>query len=425
MWTVSNPQLPRAQNESELAHYGVKGMKWGVRKEYKKNPRRKGTPELNRELMDVSKKTSEFYRKVTDSNDNPRFKKRYGYFRHIETNKGTTILGFDGSLQREAMRKLAKEEFGSTYLPESEAVKRFESLPKLDKETTRPFRQFAVNKNGPSYERLHNCFECTLAYEMRYRGYDVQANEKHGGYTLEYHHAFDIKDSFDITSYSGEEAYKCLREQCLSYGEGARGAIGVQWISGGGHGFSWEVKNGEFRLIDTQQAGRDKLSYFDGCDPTNISVFRLDNAEPLPGVVDFVEPFEEIEGEEDEAAKEFAKQKRAEVKVAAKKALLAIEDESLQRRSELKDVGRKIADEFAKQANRIASDIERNKKEVDKKISNIKNDGRKFMNDVLSKVKIPSKTKKSTTKKKQQKNVSGNQAKTLDINDLLKSRRRG
>ena len=34
---------------------------------------------------------------------------------------------------------------------------------------------------------------------MRNRGYDVQANEKHGGTLAEYIHAFDVKDSFTLS----------------------------------------------------------------------------------------------------------------------------------------------------------------------------------------------------------------------------------
>lgn len=33
------------QNVSSFAHYGVKGMKWGVRKEYVPHPRKKGAIE--------------------------------------------------------------------------------------------------------------------------------------------------------------------------------------------------------------------------------------------------------------------------------------------------------------------------------------------------------------------------------------------
>lgn len=144
---------------------------------------------------------------------------------------------------------------------------------------------------------------------MRARGYDVQANIRNGGSTLEYHHAFDIKDAFTVSSQSTEDAYRLMEIQCLQYGEGARGAIGIPWISGSGHGINWKVENGEFVIFDNQQLGRDTYdSFIRSCDPSNIQVVRLDNAEVLPGVVDFIEAYDGLT--EEEIAEEEARKKR-------------------------------------------------------------------------------------------------------------------
>lgn len=81
-----------------------------------------------------------------------------------------------------------------------------------------------------------------MATEMRARGYNVQANDRQGGLSIEYFNAFDIKDSFHVNSTNAEEAYRQISRECLAYGEGARGAMGMMWSSGTGHSINWGGK---------------------------------------------------------------------------------------------------------------------------------------------------------------------------------------
>lgn len=80
----------------------------------------------------------------------------------------------------------------------------------------------------------------------------------------------------------------------------------------------WVVENGEFKIIDAQQSGRNGYETFLHADTAKgISVYRLDNAEVLPGVTDFVEPYE-MTWEELLAQEEFNKKKTAKAKEATK-----------------------------------------------------------------------------------------------------------
>lgn len=293
-----------AQNGSEFAHYGVKGMRWGVRKAYEPVGRKKKLP-TNKKPPSAGD-----YSRYDEHDSKAR--EKYGYDRVVRNQNGTTTLSVDGTYVLDQFDELINnkdkaKDFG--YLSESEATKALKELPKIEKPGSERYERYAVNKDGPTPERLVNCFECTLATEMRARGYDVQANTREGGLTLEYHHAFDIKDAFAVNSQSTEDAYRLMEIQCLQYGEGARGAIGIGWTSGSGHGINWKVENGEFVIFDNQQLGRDTYdSFIRSCDPSNIQVVRLDNAEVLPGVVDYIEAYDGLT--EEEIAEEEARKKR-------------------------------------------------------------------------------------------------------------------
>lgn len=103
-------------------------------------------------------------------------------------------------------------------------------------------------------------------------------------------------NGFSVDSSSIDEAYRQIENQCLGYGEGARGMMSLQWTSGGGHAINWEVKDGEFMLIDNQKMGRDTRESFNRADPAHIDVVRLDDAIVRPGVMDFIEPSEGYTG---------------------------------------------------------------------------------------------------------------------------------
>lgn len=134
--------------------------------------------------------------------------------------------------------------------------------------------------------------------------------KKNGGWGCEARHAFKVKDGFNVKIDKGlkgsgsspeeyvaaaMECYNQIEKQCLSYGEGARGNLGVNYIMGSGHSMSWIVQDGKFQIIDSQQ-NADGKEVFKHCF-SNVDVYRLDNAEVLPDIVDFVEPFEHTEEE--------------------------------------------------------------------------------------------------------------------------------
>lgn len=164
----------------------------------------------------------------------------------------------------------------------------------------------AVNHNGSNDElgRGTNCLYCTTAYEMRRRGYDVQAQQDWvGGIRGDMPQAmfegaktevvFDISNvpyTADATRLNASIAGTAkMIETVEAQGEGARGYIGVQWEGGGGHSMAYEVVNGKMHLIDCQTGddltGDDiwyeRMGYASSC-----TVTRVDNCEFNKAMVD-------------------------------------------------------------------------------------------------------------------------------------------
>lgn len=288
------------QNESdELYHYGVKGMRWGVRKEYETKGRKKSSSALLGPKLTGTRSIKET---------------EHGYV-------NTTVydeLNFD--IDRATIENYIKYDDPNRYASESEARKKFNELPRFNARLSAIQQTQAVNHNAPNLDRHFNCFECTLAYEMRRRGYNVQANEVWGGFPAEVLHAFDVKDAFSIDTTTGlnfnvsyesraKECYKQMEEQCLAYGNGARGMLGIYYPNGGGHAMSWVVENGEFKIIDNQAQDRDGQEIF-MCSDGTVKVYRLDNADVLPGVTDFVEPLVATKEEKKKAKESYERGKK-------------------------------------------------------------------------------------------------------------------
>lgn len=276
-----------------MLHYGVKGMKWGVRKEYELKGRKKSSSKpIVTNAVTIKKKT--------DNGDSTV---------HINDKKDYENLKWQNIYYKDTRPAI--------YAPEAEAKEKLANLPRIYIPQGPDRLELATNHDAPNYDRKMNCFECVMASEMRIRGYNVQSNTVPGAYPFEVLHAFDVKDSFKATvsSPSGsylstntlaKECYDRMEERCLSYGDGARGLVTIKYASTDtGHAMSWEVKNGKFQLRDYQAAGRDPYKTFLQCDTEyGVEVYRLDNAEVLPGVTDFVEPYARTEEEQEAAARQ-------------------------------------------------------------------------------------------------------------------------
>lgn len=379
-WTI------REKTSDELYHYGVKGMKWGVRKEYEPKGR-SSKSDSSKSLIKKLKNSA-----VRDET----IKTRYG---------DVKIDNYDSSDYKKAKDfvDFIAEKYPDRYMDSDQTTKYMADLPKQDGHWRTEEMQIKQNNHDPQSindPRWSNCFKCSMAYEMRMRGYDVQAKPgPHGGWSSEAMHCFDVKDAFAISFTNvntsdrkelAKEAYRQMEKKCLSYGDGARGTVGFQYYDyDSGHSMYWVVENGEFRIIDSQATGRDGYDTFLHADTIEheIEIARLDNADILPGIADFVEPFEKTSEElakEQENAKKL-QQKRKDTSAKKVDALREIEllrtkerDKQIWNEKSFLDKARSIVSKAVKHVKNAA------KKTVSSFSKQNKDDGRSFVEKLFN-----------------------------------------
>lgn len=179
--------------------------------------------------------------------------------------------------------------------------KSFSELKKTNTKETNDEHQKKVNPkyDASTYDYSMNCSFCTAAYDLRKRGYDVEANpiSMVEAYTVE-----DVcgwyKGAKSVSKSTVEAQYRkqvtktkeapsesdMLSTALKKYGDGARGHLALYWDYGGGHDVIWEVENNEvvFRDCQTGEISR-TLSYLSYA--SDYDYVRVDNLEPTEYVL--------------------------------------------------------------------------------------------------------------------------------------------
>ena len=139
---------------------------------------------------------------------------------------------------------------------------------------------FRVTQGGSN-----NCGLCTTAYELRRRGYDVRANFAEQGRSVktlsEFFKNAEIQDDSALANRTKSEWMAAIERRLLRQGDGARGNFGGQYAMGGGHSIIYEVSKGKVIFRDgqtgeTYQSVRDAIGNFV---PGKSNYFRMDNLE--------------------------------------------------------------------------------------------------------------------------------------------------
>ena len=299
-----------------LMHHGIKGQKWGVRRyQYFDGSL---TPEGRLRYY------GKVYHSMSDNhkNDISLAASRAG----IKIKKNTDIT-------------ISKVQKDPNYDPSTGLVrKNKETSAKSDMESVNPN---IIQKNGNiTYVHAryaYNCSHCTVAYDLRRRGFDVAAHPSDNLYgqsgetirkfyknaenrttdvafksnVVKNQNAHEISDDDFRKLY--RESYMCARanpeeykeamqkqgeyvlKTCESYGPNARGNISMRFALGGGHSLAFENdSNGNTTFIDTQTYAMKRSPYKPGgkysdyykqvickSDPFfKANVMRYDNAEP-------------------------------------------------------------------------------------------------------------------------------------------------
>ena len=184
-----------------------------------------------------------------------------------------------------------------------------------NKKTSKEKDRELVNPNYSTgqYEYTKNCSYCSATYDLRRRGYDVEAAPKSRDTNntktviatwYEDTTTKDFRSYRDIYKENGvdvgdgtykdylvdhpEEFTEMLEKELISQGDGARGIIGVTWTGyNSGHAFNYEVENGKVYIVDSQT--NEKLKMIDYISRAeSVDYLRTDNREPSEAILNAV-----------------------------------------------------------------------------------------------------------------------------------------
>ncbi len=246
-----------------LSHHGVLGMHWGIRR-YQPyghggyDPKGNGGREIG-EARYIGKKVDK------------------GYVKKYVRDLAIDVVTLNGSKLCKDLKKIYNYKQGQKFVQEN--VKRLSTL-KIDNKTgfrlkdknmtaDEDMKYVNPNYNNFDWGSKRNCVGSTTAFELRRRGYDVQAIDSDHGSTIS-----DIKQWFpgskNVSIYRSRDEKQIAKDTIkASYGQmtelaektektlikqgnGARGNLLVDYGNGSGHSVSYSVENNKVVLRDCQ-----------------------------------------------------------------------------------------------------------------------------------------------------------------------------
>lgn len=172
-----------------------------------------------------------------------------------------------------------------------------EMMPELNQKQVAMTLDADMAACNPKYSKdgvyKNNCISCALAYDLRRRGYDVEAapidttSAINGSLPVQLgFYKGEKLETFDVPS-DNNVAMKQFSDRILKYGDGSRGLLRIRWKNGDGHAAIWEVSGDIVVIRDPQNntivnlldyVRRAKTFYY----------FRTDNLELTNKVTEFV-----------------------------------------------------------------------------------------------------------------------------------------
>lgn len=308
---------------NELRHYGVKGMKWGVRKERETSNARRGKKSLDKSYEnthnDDKKKRRDKLKKAIKIGTIAAATAltAYGAFRLVDSGELSRLI----SKGKAVLDTLERSKY--TY-PSSRITNVKTALEK----SKNPFIKYDATSGPMTIDEIHskvvaiinperhrnNCLRCTFAYELNRRGYLVKPTKTLKGtgqnVARQYNATHkskptgiikglikaskDDKDGIDwynfIVGYggtkidlSGSFPERNIFKSLASQPNGARGNLNIKWNSMVGHSVAWEIIGGKPVIFDCQTnevfKNAKEFSKISDVGLKEVSFQRLDNAD--------------------------------------------------------------------------------------------------------------------------------------------------
>jgi hypothetical protein len=144
--------------------------------------------------------------------------------------------------------------------------------------------------NDDYAEFSSNCQRCVFAYEMRRRGYNVEALPTYENDTMpsggNWQKAMSGMTQVNVGKTTEAATLKNIESTMASWGEGSRGIIRMKWAGGNsGHVINCEYSNGKLKVYDVQSNKRTTgtkylKEYLPYTTLSHTQLFRTDNATP-------------------------------------------------------------------------------------------------------------------------------------------------